>query len=85
MENLNKVTQTSTLSAQPSTEEINKKIETVVPDSEKEVLPIDDKNEKIPSDEIEDTSDSSESEEHKEESSEGKDNSPADDIETVSP
>ena len=48
MENLNKDTQNAPLSAQPSTEEINKKIETVVPDGEKEVLPVDDKEEKTP-------------------------------------
>ncbi len=83
METPNKDTQNSPLSAQPSTEEINEKIETVVPDGEKEVLPVDDKEEKTPAKET-DHSDS-DLDKKQDESSAETDDSPSDDIETVSP
>jgi len=70
MENLNKDTNNSPLSAQPSTEEIMEKIETVIPDGENEATPVNE--EKV--EEI--TNEKSDNED---------DSSTADDIETVSP
>ena len=70
MENLNKDINNSPLSAQPSTEEIREKIETVIPDGENEATPVNE--EKV--EEI--TNEKSDNED---------DSSTADDIETVSP
>jgi len=70
MENLNKDINNSPLSAQPSTEEIREKIETVIPDGENEATPDNEKKVEEVTDEKSDNED---------------DSSATDDIETVSP
>ena len=70
MENLNKDTNNSPLSAQPSTEEIMEKIETVIPDGENEAVPISEKK-------VGEGSNNKSDDEH--------DSSTENDIETLSP